>query len=277
MESLMEKSGQLVDMLIAWAPKLVGAILVLIIGLWIVNIVTNMISKAMTKSGLDKDLIPFLISLISVVLKVMLILSVAGMVGIETTSFIALIGMAGLAFGMALQGTLGHFASGVMILIFKPYRVGDLVKLQGELGHVEEIQVFNTIVKSLDNKKVIIPNGIATSGIMTNLSANDYLRVDLNVAMPYEEDFDKVQAIIMEALRQTPKVMSNPAPVVEIEKFDEHNILLAVRPFSTCEDYWDVYFGAYKNVKAALGKNNIKVAYPKREVAVSQGTLAMAN
>jgi len=277
MESLMEKSGVLIENLIAWAPKLVGAILVLIIGLWIVNMITNMISKAMAKSGLDRDVIPFLTSMISVILKVMLVLSVAGMIGIETTSFIALIGMAGLAIGMALQGTLGHFASGVMILIFKPYRVGDLVNLQGELGHVEEIQVFNTIVKSLDNKKVIIPNGIATSGIMTNLSANDFLRVDLNVAMAYEEDFDKVQGIIMEAIKQTPKVLSNPAPVVEIEKFDEHNVLLAVRPFATCEDYWDVYFGVYKNVKAALGKANIKVAYPKREVAVSQGKLAMSN
>ncbi len=277
MEFLAEKSGTMIEMLIAWAPKLVGAILVLIIGLWIVNMITNMISKAMTKSGLDRDVIPFLTSMISVLLKVMLVLSVAGMVGIETTSFVALIGMAGLAIGMALQGTLGHFASGVMILIFKPYRVGDLVKLQGELGHVEEIQVFNTIVKSLDNKKVIIPNGIATSGIMTNLSANDFLRVDLNVAMPYEEDFDKVQGIILEAIRQTPKVLSNPAPVVEIEKFDAHNILLAVRPFSTCEDYWDVYFGTYKNVKAALGKAGIKVAYPTHSVNVAQGKIAMAN
>ena len=277
MEFLLEKSGSLIENLIAWAPKLVGAILVLIIGLWIVNKVTDVISKAMAKSGLDRDVIPFLTSMVSVILKVMLVLSVAGMVGIETTSFVALIGMAGLAIGMALQGTLGHFASGVMILIFKPYRVGDLVKLQGELGHVEEIQVFNTIVKSLDNKKVIIPNGIATSGIMTNLSANDYLRVDLNVAMPYEEDFDKVQGIILEAIRQTPKVLSNPAPVVEIEKFDAHNVLLAVRPFATCEDYWDVYFGTYKNVKAALGKSGIKVAYPTHSVKVSEGKLALSN
>ncbi len=277
MESLMEKVDLLTNQLVAWAPKLVGAIFVLIIGLWIVNKITDMISKGMAKSGLDRDVIPFLTSLVSVILKVMLVLSVAGMVGIETTSFVALIGMAGLAIGMALQGTLGHFASGVMILIFKPYRVGDLVKLQGELGHVEEIQVFNTIVKSLDNKKVIIPNGIATSGIMTNLSANDYLRVDLNVAMPYEEDFDKVQGIIQEAIRQTPKVLSNPAPVVEIEKFDAHNILLAVRPFATCEDYWDVYFGTYKNVKAALGKAGIKVAYPTHSLKVSEGKLAMAN
>jgi len=266
MEALTSKAGLLIENLIAWAPKLVGAILVLLIGLWIIGMVTNVIRKGMEKSGLDGDVIPFLSSMINVVLKVLLLLTVAGMVGIETTAFIALIGMAGLAIGMALQGTLSHFAAGVMVLIFKPYRVGDLVDLQGQLGHVNEIQVFNTIITTLDNKKVIIPNGIATSGIMTNLSTNEYLRVDLNVAMPYEEDFEKVKAIIMDAIKATPKVMKEHAPTVEIEKFGEHNILLAVRPYATTADYWDVYFGVYKNVKAALGKSGIKVAYPKREL-----------
>lgn len=269
MELISEKLGILVENLIAWAPKLVGAIFVLIIGLWVIGAVTRVATKAMERAGLDKDVIPFLSSLVSVILKVLLLLSIAGMVGIETTSFIALIGMLGLAIGMALQGTLGHFASGVMILLFKPYGVGDLVDLQGQLGHVEEIQVFNTIIKTLDNKRVIVPNGTATSGIITNLSSHEYLRVDLNVAMPYEEDFDKVQGIIKEAIANTPKVLQSPAPDVEIEKFGEHNILLAVRPYCTTEDYWDVYFGTYKNVKAALGKHNIKVAYPKREVSVS--------
>lgn len=262
MEFLIEKSDTLLQNLIAWAPKLAGAILFLIVGWWVVGRIMAVIQRGMEKSGLDKDVIPFLTSLISVIFKVLLILSVAGMVGIETTSFIALIGMAGLAIGMALQGTLGHFASGVMVLIFKPYRVGDLVDIQGVVGHVEEIQVFNTIINTLENKKVIMPNGVATSGLMTNLSANDFLRVDLNVAMPYEEDFDRVRAIIMDAITSTPKVLKDPAPYVEIEKFDAHNILLAVRPHATCEDYWDVYFGVYKNVKDALGKAGIKVAYP---------------
>lgn len=260
------KLGLLLEELIKWAPKLIGAILVLIIGLWIIGKIMNIITKAMTKSGLDQDVIPFLTSMISVIFKVLLVMSVAGMVGIETTSFIALIGMAGLAIGMALQGTLGHFASGVLILIFKPYRVGDLIDIQGQVGTVQEIQVFNTIINSLDNKKVIIPNGIATSGVMTNLSATEHLRVDLNIAMPYEEDFDKVQKIVLDALKSTPHVLDSPSPVVEIEKFAENNILLAVRPFSTCENYWDVYFASYKNVKAALGKANIKVAYPKRDI-----------
>ncbi len=266
MEMLKENLDVLIKGLYEWAPKLVGAILVLIIGLWIIGRIMNVISKGMKKSGLDQDVIPFLTSMISVIFKVLLVMSVAGMVGIETTSFIALIGMAGLAIGMALQGTLGHFASGIMILIFKPYKVGDLISVQDQLGHVEEIQVFNTIIKSLDNKRVIIPNGQATSGTITNLSSHDLLRVDLNVAMPYEEDFDKVQGIILEAIKNTPKALQNPAPTVEIEKFNEHSILLAVRPYATPEEYWDVYFGTYKSVKAALGKNNIKVAYPRRDI-----------
>ncbi len=276
MDLLSEKLGTLVDELYKWAPKVVGAILVLLIGLWIIGRIMKVVRKGMERSGLDQDVIPFLSSLISVLLKVMLVMSVAGMVGIETTSFIALIGMAGLAIGMALQGTLGHFASGVMILIFKPYRVGDLVNVQDQLGHVEEIQVFNTIIKTLDNKRVIIPNGQATSGTITNLSTYDLLRVDLNVAMPYEEDFDKVQGIILEAIKNTPHALTDPAPTVEIEKFNEHNILLAVRPYATPATYWDVYFGTYKSVKAALGKNNIRVAYPRRDVAVTNGKI-MAN
>ncbi len=266
MEMITEKMGLLVEGLIAWAPKLVGAILVLLIGLWIIGRIMKVITRGMERSGLDQDLIPFLTSMISVIFKVLLVLSVAGMVGIETTSFVALIGMAGLAIGMALQGTLGHFAAGVMVLIFKPYKIGDLVDLQGQVGHVEEIQVFNTVIKTPDNKKVIIPNGIATSGIMTNLSTNEYLRIDLNVSMPYEEDFERVQGIIMEAIKRTPKVLKDPAPMVEIEAFEEHSVKIAVRPYATTADYWDVYFGTLKNVKAALGKAGVKVAYPKREM-----------
>ena len=164
------KLAQVTEMAIAYAPKVVGAILVWLIGSWIIGKVVDLLGKVMTRSGFDKDLQPFLKSMAAVALKIMLLISVAGMVGIETTAFVALIGMAGLAFGMALQGTLSHFAAGVMVLIFKPYSVGDLVDLQGQVGHVEEIQVFNTVITTPDNKRVIIPNGIATSGIMTNLS-----------------------------------------------------------------------------------------------------------
>lgn len=270
MDFFTEKMGLLVNELVAWAPKLVGAILVLLIGLWIIGRIMKVVQAGMERSGLDKDVIPFLSSIVGVLLKVMLVFSVAGIVGIETTSFIALLGMAGFAIGMALQGTLGHFAAGVMVMIFKPYRVGDLVDIQGVVGNVEEIQIFNTVIRNLDNKKTIMPNGIATSGIMTNLSAHEYLRVDLNVAMPYEADFEEVQEIILRAIHSTPKVMTDPAPDVEIEKFAENNLLLAVRPYAKTEDYWDVYFGTYKNVKAALGKSGIRVAYPRTDVQLSK-------
>jgi small conductance mechanosensitive channel len=256
---------KLIDVVLAWSPKIVAGILTLMIGFWIVGIISKVIRKSLTKSGIDKDLIPFLASLVSVLLKVMVVITAAGVVGIEITAFAALIAGAGLAIGAAMSGTLSHFAAGVMVLIFKPYSVGDLVDIQGTVGHVSEIQVFNTVINTLDNKKVIMPNGIATSGVMTNLTANGKLRVDLNVAMPYEEDFDKVKGIIAGALDKVTERLPD-APTIEIEKFDENNILLAVRPYATDATYWDVYFNSYKEIKKAFGEAGIEVAYPARRV-----------
>jgi len=262
---IMNSAQGMIDALVAWAPQIVGGILVLIIGFWIVGIVGKIIGKSLEKSGLDKDLIPFLKSIVSVLLKILVVITAAGVVGIEITAFAALLAGAGLAIGAAMQGTLGHFASGVMILLFKPYRVGDLVDIKGQVGHVDEIQVFNTIITTLDNKKVIIPNGIATSDIMTNLSTYDKLRVDLNVAMPYEEDFGKIQGIIKTALNKVSKRLPDE-PTIEIEKFGENNILLAVRPYATPADYWDVYFQSYSEIKKAFGEAGIDVAYPVRKI-----------
>jgi len=255
----------LIDTVLAWSPKIVAGILTLIIGFWIVGIITKIIGKSLTKSGIDGDLIPFLKSLVSVLLKVMVVISAAGVLGIEITAFAALIAGAGLAIGAAMSGTLSHFAAGVMVLIFKPYKVGDLVDIQSTVGHVAEIQVFNTVINTLDNKKVIMPNGIATSGIMTNLTANGKLRVDLNVAMPYEEDFDKIRGIIKGALDKVTEKLPDE-PTIEIEKFDENNILLAVRPYATDATYWDVYFNSYKEIKKAFSEAGIEVAYPARRV-----------
>ena len=256
---------KLTDTVLEWSPKLVAAILTLIIGFWIVGIIRKIIGKSLTKSGIDKDLIPFLKSLVSVILKVMVVITAAGVVGVEVTAFAALIAGAGLAIGAAMSGTLSHFAAGVMVLIFKPYRVGDLVDIQGTVGHVAEIQVFNTVINTLDNKKVIMPNGIATSGVMTNLTANGKLRVDLNVAMPYEEDFDKIQGIIRGALDKVKERLPDE-PTIEIEKFDANNVLLAVRPYATDATYWDVYFNSYSEIKKAFGEAGIEVAYPTRKI-----------
>lgn len=251
--------------ILAWSPKIVSALIVLILGFWIVKAISKMVRRSLKRSGVDKEIIPFLTSLISVLLKILVVITAAGVVGIEITAFAALIAGAGLAIGAAMSGTLSHFASGVMVLVFKPYQVGDLVDIQGTVGHVEEIQVFNTVINTLDNKKVIMPNGIATSGIMTNLSANGKLRVDLNVAMPYEEDFEKIQSIIKKALDNVKGRLADE-PTIEIEKFAENNLLLAVRPYATDDTYWDVYFNSYKEIKKAFSEAGIEVAYPTRKI-----------
>jgi len=222
------------EMALAWAPKLAGAIVILLIGFWIVGMITRLMGKAMTKSGLDKDLQPFLKSLVSVILKVLVVITAAGIMGIEMTAFAALIAAAGLAIGMALQG-----------------------------------QVFNTVLTSLDHKKVIIPNGIATSGIMTNLSTLGKLRVDLNVSMAYEEDFDNVKGIIEGALAKVPMKEAD-TPTIEIEKFEESSILLAVRPYATPANYWDVYFNSYREIKNAFSAAGLTIAYPaEREMKIN--------
>ncbi|MEL7119424.1 MAG: mechanosensitive ion channel domain-containing protein [Bacteroidota bacterium] len=258
---LQESINYLIDVAIAYLPSLFTALLLLIIGFRVIRFFTHRIEKGMQKAGINDDLRPFLGSMIGVTLKILLIFSAAGIVGLETSSFVAVMAAAGFAVGLALQGSLSNFAAGVMILIFRPYRTGDLVNIEDQMGHVTEIQIFNTIITTLDNKTVIIPNATASSGIITNLSTTSHLRVDLQISMPYGEDFNKVEQILMDAVKATPKVLESPEPMVGIETFDTHNIILAVRPYSNTEDYWDVYFQANKNIKKALSDNNIKVAY----------------
>jgi len=258
---LQDRIGNMLADATEFLPKILIALLGLYLGFRILNRLVRIIGKGLEKSGMSEDIRPFLVSLINIGLKVILAFIIAGTVGIETTSIVALLGAAAFAVGIALQGSLENFAAGILVLLFKPYKVGDLIEVQDERGYVKEIQIFNTIIITLDNKTVIIPNSKANSDIITNFSDQKYLRVDLNVSMPYEEDFEKVKQILEEALQQTPKVLENPAPFVGIEEFDTHSIKLAVRPYAMTDDYWEVYFEASKNVKAALGQAGIKVAY----------------
>jgi small conductance mechanosensitive channel len=259
------------NLILSWSPKVAGGILVLLVGFFIANLAGRIFGKSLHQSKMDADLIPFLTSLISTLLKFLVILTAAGVVGIEITAFAALLAGAGLAVGAALSGTLGHFASGVMILIFKPYKVGDLVEIQGITGRVEEIQVFNTVINTDDNKRVIMPNGIATSGVMTNLSANGKLRVDLQVAMPYEEDFDTIKSIISGAL-QNVKDRLPDEPTIAISKFADSNVIIDVRPYATDNTYWAVYYESHKEIKKALKQAGIRVPYPvESEPPVGRG------
>ncbi len=249
------------DIAMTYGPKIIGAILIVWIGLKVINKIEKMVAIAFEKAGLNESIRPFLSSLIIVSLKVFLLLSAAGIAGMDLSSLTAVIAGAVFAIGMALQGSLGNLAAGIMILIFKPYKVGDIVDIKGEVGKIVEVQIFNTVIKTFDNKLSIIPNGLAIGDIIVNMSEKNYVRVDLNVYMPYEEDFDAVALIIKDALRATPKVLKDPEPFVGIEAWESHSILLSVRPHCHIEDYWDVYYESYRNVTKAMAKNNIKVAY----------------
>lgn len=242
-----------------YAPKVMLALLVLIIGFIIINRIVSLMRKTLLKNDFDSNLIPFLATMVAAILKILLLFSVAEMVGIKTTSFVAMLAAAGFAIGMALQGSLGNFASGVMILIFKPYTSGDLIEVDGTKGWVQAIEIFNTILKTPTNQKIIIPNSKITGDTIVNHSANGEIRVDLNFAMPYAENVDKVRdAILAEVdafsfVKQEAKVM--------IDEFDSHNIKMVLLMFTTPEKYWDAYYEGNLAIKRALGKNNIQMAY----------------
>ncbi len=251
----------LAEMIIQYAPKLLLAGLVLFIGWQIIHRLASLTEKSMQRAKVSDNIRPFLSSLLSVSLKVLLIFSAASIIGIETSSFLAVLAAAGFAVGLALQGSLSNFASGILVLLFRPYKVGDWIEVEERFGKVEEIQIFNTIIITPGQKTLIIPNSKITEGMVTNFSKKGHIRIELAVSMPYDESFPKVRDIIMKELNSIPKVLDTPAPEVGIETYDSHNIVLAVRPYVLPDDYWEVTFEAYSRIKAAFHANNIRVAY----------------
>ncbi len=244
-----------------YLPRLALAIIVLIVGIKVINKLAQVARFAMEKAGLSKNITPFLSSIMGISLKVLLCFSIAGMVGIETASFVAVLAAAGFAVGFALQGSLSNFAAGIIILVFRPYKAGDWIEVNEKFGKVEEIQIFNTIIVTPGSKTLIIPNGQVVDSIVTNFSEKGFIRVELNVTMPYAESFPKVKEIILEVLKDIPHVLENPEPEIGIETFDSHNIVLAVRPYTHPDNYWDVTFAAHERIKAAFNEHGIQVAY----------------
>ena len=255
-----------IELAIEYGPKIALAIVVLIVGFIIIRKVVKLTTKVMQKKNVDPSLQPFIRSLVNIGLKAMLLISVADMVGIGTTSFVALIGAAGLAIGFALQGPLANLAGGVLILIFKPYKVGDLIEAQGSLGVVKEIQIFVTILLTPENKTVIIPNGAISNGNVTNYTKENLIRVDLNVKVAYNSNIKKVKEILIDVMSKHPKVLQEPAPFVGIGELADNGMNLAVRPHCLPEHYWDVYFDIYENCKIALDENSIEIPYPQMDV-----------
>jgi len=246
------------------------AIAIYIIGSWIIKKLMKVIKTVMSKKNYDESLQKFLVNLVGWALKIFLIITVVGTLGVETTSFAALIAAAGLAIGMALQGSLANFAGGVLLMIFKPYKIGDLIEAQDALGVVKEIEIFTTKLVSPDNKLVIVPNGAMANGNITNYTAEGKIRVDTVIGVAYEEDIKQVKDVLLKVLTDNPKVLKNPAPSVNVMELADSSVNFAVRPFSKPEDYWDVYFETYENCKIALDKAGIEIPYPHEVEVIKQ-------
>ncbi|MGD1946285.1 MAG: mechanosensitive ion channel family protein [Croceivirga sp.] len=270
MEKAQEWINYGLDLAKEFGPKLITALLIYIVGSWIVKKIVGALRKVMAKSKYDESLQKFLLSLLSWTLKVFLILLVISQLGVDVTTFAAVIAAAGLAVGLALQGSLSNFAGGVLIMIFKPYRIGDLIEAQGVLGVVKEIEIFTTKLTTPENKLAIVPNGAMANGNIINYTAEGKIRVDTVIGVAYEEDIKQVKEVLMNVLTSNPKVMQNPAPSVNVLELADSSVNFAVRPFCKPEDYWDVYFATYEGCKLALDAAGIEIPYPHEVEVVKQ-------
>jgi small conductance mechanosensitive channel len=241
------------------APKVLWALTVLIVGLWIINRVAVLADKAMKKKELDISLRTFVKSLVSIGLKIILIVTVVGMLGIGTTSFAAILGAAGLAIGLALQGSLSNFAGGVLILIFKPFKVGDTIEAQSYLGEVKEIQIFNTILLTGDHKTIILPNGPLSNGVIVNNTRFGSLRLDIALAINNNNSIEKANEIIMSVLNANPKVLKDPLPGIFIGKVADGSVNINVKPFCHPDDTGILTSELYRQIYSAFEKNDIKL------------------
>ena len=257
-------------LIINFGPKLLAAIAIWIIGSWTIRIILRGLRKVMEKRDYDVSLKKFLMNLLSWVLKIVLIIVVLGTVGVETTSFAAILASVGLAIGLALQGSLGNFAGGVLIMIFKPFKIGDLIEAQGEIGVVKEIEIFTTKLIGLSNKEIIIPNGSLSNGTIVNYTTEGTRRVDLVFGVGYDSDIKKTKEVLMTVLSSHPKVLQDPAPTVNVLELADSSINFAVRPWCNSADYWAVYFEVTEMTKEALDAAGIEIPYPHQVEIIKQ-------
>ena len=248
--------------IIDFSPNVLAALAILIIGILVINFIVKMTKTVMKKRNVDDTLRGFLGNLLSWSLKIMLLVMVISKLGIETTSFAAVIGAAGLAVGLALQGSLANFAGGTLIMIFKPFKVGELIEAQGEIGVVKEIEIFTTKITGLSNREIIIPNGALSNGNIINYSSLGTRRVDLVFGVGYDSDIKQTKDVLTKVLTDNPKVLQNPTPTVNVLELADSSVNFAVRPWCTTENYWDVYFEITEKVKEALDAAGIEIPYP---------------
>ena len=260
------------DKVIEYGTNIAVALAVFIIGMTIVKRIAKMISKLLKKKDYDASLQGFLVSMVTITLKILVILTALSQLGIEMTSFVALIGTNGLAIGMAFSGTLGNFAGGIMILIFRPYKVDDYIVAQGEEGVVLDIQIFNTILLTLDQKKVILPNGPVANGTITNVTHQKTRRVDFTVGIAYGDSYDNAKAILQKFVDEDDKIIKNGENFIGLVELGDSSVNLTVRVWCTLEDYWNVYFKMNERIYKEFGEAGLNIPFPQMDVHVHNAT-----
>ncbi len=262
----MEKSEKiinwLIDKSIEYGPKILAAIGLLVIGLWVIKKILKIIKNRSEGGRLDGTLLKFVLNLLGWALKIFLIIAVLGQIGIETTSLVGILAALGLGIGLALQGSLSNLAGGFLIMAFRPYKLGDLIEAQGEIGHVKEIDIFTTKIITPQNKLVIIPNGAMSNGNIINYTAEGVLKIFHTIGVSYDADIRQTKQVLMDVLTGQEKVLSDPEPLVEVSELADSSVNFAVRPAVKTEDYWEVYFETLERAKNALDAAGIEIPYP---------------
>ncbi|MBU0982478.1 MAG: mechanosensitive ion channel [candidate division Zixibacteria bacterium] len=266
------------DTLWGWAEvygmRVLGAVAILILGRIGVSILAGFVKRVMIRGKVDETLTRFVVSLTRIALMTFVFIAALGQLGVQTTSFVAIIGAAGLAVGLALQGSLANFASGVMLILFRPFTAGDYVEAGGSSGVVVSIQIFSTVLRTPDNKKIIIPNSKITGDSITNYSAMDTRRVDMVFGIGYGDDLKKAKEILESLLKADSRVLADPAPVVAVLELGDSSVNLAVRPWINTAEYWDLYFDYTEKVKLTFDREGISIPFPQRDIHLHQVTTA---
>ena len=267
MEGIIDKVYQL---LTVYGLRVIAAVAIFIVGRWVAKGVRKLVERIMARGKVDHTLITFTANLAYIGLLAFIVIAALGQLGIQTTSFIAVLGAAGLAIGLALQGSLSNFAAGFLLIIFRPFKVGDLIEGAGVFGVVEAIQIFTTQLKTADNKTVIVPNAKLTEDNIVNWTVKGTRRVDMVFGIGYEDDIDKARGLIADIIAQDKRILPDPKPQIAVSELADSSVNFVVRPWTNVEDYWGVYFDLTEKVKKAFDANGVSIPFPQRDVHVYQ-------
>jgi len=273
MENLLGDNADIISQyLIPWGIKIVAAILIYVIGRWVAKLVVKSVVKLMEKSKVDESLRKFVGNIIGAVLTVFILIAAIEQLGVDTTSIMAIFAAAGLAVGLALKDSLSNFSAGVMLILFKPFKLGDLITAGGSTGVVEEIQIFNTIMRTGDNQEIIIPNGHIYGGSIINISARDTRRIDLVIGIGYDDNIGQAKQLIEDIISKNDLILSDPAPTIMVLELADSSINIAVRPWVKTADYWVVRADMLQTIKETFDEQGISIPYPQSDVHMFSST-----